>query len=50
MDHGAPLGAWGEALSGRVLDPRTEAFARVRAPGEPLGAPARARLPAGVLD
>ena len=38
MDHVAPLGAWGEAPSGRVLDPRTEAFARARL-GEPLGAP-----------
>ena len=38
MDHGAPLGAWGETPSGRVLDPRTEAFARARL-GEPLGAP-----------
>ena len=38
MDHGAPLGAWGETPSGRVLDPRIEAFARARL-GEPLGAP-----------
>ncbi|MGB0244451.1 MAG: FAD-binding oxidoreductase, partial [Candidatus Nanopelagicales bacterium] len=38
MDHGAPLGAWGEAPSGRVLDPKTEAFARARL-GEPLAAP-----------
>ena len=49
MDHGAPLGAWGEAPSGRVLDPRAEAFARARL-GEPLGAPGPGETAGGVTE